>query len=385
MKKIPIILVLLIAALSFAQTIEVTFDRVEYGFFRMLITLVDFEMSEGWLNRLECDREIQRPKIGTFMVNRQAYQVLLGEKDGEMVLQCDLNMNGDFSDDSHQWFYDVELDAEKEDSLQVDMPTLLIQTVEGEMQYLALEVLSNEEPIITVSDVTRWSGQLVLSEYSQYQATLGRKDPLREITLENIIVGIDTDYTGKYSLSELHEQAETIKIGDRYFYISQVNSANHSVLLEETIAKKESPYPIQVDDVVELEEYFNDSKEAKIVYVSGSNTSQKRNWYEALMAIKEEHGVNFYFFLAESACIQCSESESLSSEDENCFIFPYESFMTFVEENHFDLLSILILDQNNRVVFASEPVLNTEGLIWKIQYQMPSVEIFEEFVEIYVK
>jgi len=49
------------------------------------------------------------------------------------------------------------------------------------------------------------------------------------------------------------------------------------------------------------------------------------------------------------------------------------------------LLSILILDENNQVVFASEPVLNTEGLIWMITYQIPSVESFEGIVEIYIQ
>ena len=59
--------------------------------------------------------------------------------------------------------------------------------------------------------------------------------------------------------------------------------------------------------------------------------------------------------------------------------------MRFVEAHHFDLLSILIIDQNNKVLFTSEPVLNTEGLIWMINYQMPSVASFEEVVEIYVQ
>jgi hypothetical protein len=204
------------------------------------------------------------------------------------------------------------------------------------------------------------------------------------MTLDNIIVGIDTDYTGDYSLTELYEQDEIIKIDDKYFLLSQVNPANHSILLEETTEKKENPYPIQINDVVELKEYFSDKKEAKIIYVSASNAAQERNWYEELMKIKEEHQVDFYFFLAESPCIQCSVNAGLTEEDDNVFLFPYEDFMSFVERHHFDLLSVLILDQNNRVVFASEPVLNTEGLIWMINYQMPSVEIFEELVEIYV-
>jgi hypothetical protein len=373
MKKAMFFLVLLMAALTFAQTIEVTFDNVESGFFRNVVTMVDFQMSEGWLNRLQVDPDIEHPKIGTFMVNQQVYQVLLGEKDGEIILQCDLNRNGNFSDDT-----------KKEDTLQVEIPTLLIQTGEGEKQYLALEVLSVEEPVITVSDVTRWEGTLSLSEYRQYEVMLGKKDPLSEMTLDNIIVGIDTDYTGDFSLTELYEQDEIIKIDDKYFLLSQVNPANHSILLEETTEKKENPYPIQINDVVELKEYFSDKKEAKIIYVSASNAAQERNWYEELMKIKEEHQVDFYFFLAESPCIQCSVNAGLTEEDDNVFLFPYEDFMSFVERHHFDLLSVLILDQNNRVVFASEPVLNTEGLIWMINYQMPSVEIFEELVEIYV-
>jgi len=69
MKKTLIFLVLLIAALTFAQTIEVTFDKVEYGFFRKVVTMVDFQMSEGWVNSLQVDPDIDHPKIGTFMVN----------------------------------------------------------------------------------------------------------------------------------------------------------------------------------------------------------------------------------------------------------------------------------------------------------------------------
>jgi len=374
MKKTLVFLVLLIAALTFAQTIEVTFDRVESGFFRKAVTMVNFQMSEGWLNRLQVDPDMEHPKIGTFMVNQQVYQVLLGEKDGEMILQCDLNMNGDFTDDSN-----------KEDPLQVEILTLLIQTGEREKQYLALEVLSVEEPIITVSDVTRWEGTLSLSEYRQYDVMLGKKDPLSEMTLDNIIIGIDTDYTGDFSLTELYEQDENIKIGDKYFLLSQVNPANHSILLEETTEKKDNPYPIQVNDVVDLKEYIHDKKTSKIIYVSGSNATQERNWYDELMTIKEEHAVDVFLFLAESPCIQCSESKGLTEEDDNVFIFPYEDFMRFVEAHHFDLLSILIIDQNNKVLFASETVLNTEGLIWMINYQMPSVASFEEVVEIYVQ
>jgi len=374
MKKTLVFLVLLIAALTFAQTIEVTFERVESGFFRKAVTMVNFQMSEGWLNRLQVDPDMEHPKIGTFMVNQQVYQVLLGGQDGQMVLQCDLNMNGDFTDDSN-----------KEDPLQVEIPTLLIQTGEREKQYLALEVLSVEEPIITVSDVTRWEGTLSLSEYRQYDVMLGKKDPLSEMALDNIIIGIDTNYTGDYSLTELYEENELIKIADRYFNISQVNPANHSILLEETTQKKDNPYPIQVNDEVDLKEYINDKKTAKIIYVSGSNATQERNWYDELMTIKEEHEVDVFLFLAESPCIQCSESKGLTEEDDNVFIFPYEDFMRFVEKHHFDLLSILIIDQNNRVLFASEPVLNTEGLIWMINYQMPSVESFEGIVENYVQ
>src|SRR6056297_795426 len=272
MKKTLVFLVLLIAALTFAQTIEVTFDKVESGFFRKIFTIVDFQKSSGWLNKLQFDPDMEHPKIGTFMVNQQVYQVLLGEKDGEMVLQCDLNMNCDFSDDSN-----------KEDTLQVEIPTLLIQTSEGENQYLALEVLSVEEPIITVSDVTRWEGILSLSEDVQYDAMLGKKYPLSEMTLDNIIIGIDTNYTGDYSLTELYEENELIKIADRYFNISQVNPANHSILLEETTQKKDNPYPIQVNDEVDLKEYINDKKTAKIIYVSGSNATQEKNWYDELM------------------------------------------------------------------------------------------------------
>lgn len=372
MKKTLFFLVLLMAALTFAQTIEVTFENVESGFFRKVVTMVNFQMSEGWLNRLQFDPDIEHPTIGTFMVNQQIYQVLLGEKDGQLVLQCDLNMNGHFSDDT-----------KKEDPLQVDIPTLLIQTGEREKQYLALEVLSVEEPIITVSDVTRWEGTLSLSEYREYDVILGEKDPLSEMTLDNIIIGIDTNYTGDYSLTELYEQDETVKIEDRYFYISQVNPADHTILLEETAEEKDNPYPIQINDVVDLKEYIKDNNKAKIIYISGSNAVQERNWYEALMKIKEDHRVDFYFFLAESPCIQCKKSEGLTEADDNIFIFPYEDFMSFVERHHFDLLSILILDENNRVVFASEPVLNTEGLIWMITYQIPSVESFEGIVEIY--
>src|SRR6056297_687087 len=374
MKKTLVFLVLLIAALTFAQTIEVTFDRVESGFFRKVVTMVNFQMSEGWLNRLQVDPDIEHPTIGTFMVNQQVYQVLLGEKDGQMVLQCDLNMDGNFSDDN-----------KKEGTPQVDIPTLLIQTGEGEKRYLALEVLSVEEPIITVSDVTRWEGTLSLSEYRQYDVMLGKKDPLSEMTLDNIIIGIETNYTGDYSLTELYEENELIKIADRYFNISQVNTANHSILLEETTQKKDNPYPIQVNDEVDLKEYINDKKTAKIIYVSTSNATQERNWYDELMKIKEEHEVDVSLFLAESPCIQCSESKGLTEEDNNVFIFPYEDFMRFVEKHHFDLLSILIIDQNNKVLFTSEPVLNTEGLIWMINYQMPSVASFEEVVEIYVQ
>src|SRR6056297_538544 len=385
MKKTLVFLVLLIAALTFAQTIEVTFDRVESGFFRKVVTMVNFQMSEGWVNRLQVDPDMEHPKIGTFMVNQQVYQVLLGEQDGQMVLQCDLNMNGDFSDDTNQWFYDIAYETEKEDSPQVEMPTLLITTVESKKQYLALEVLSVEEPIITVSDLTRWEGTLSLSEYREYNVMLGKKDPLSEMALDNIIVGIDTNYTGDYSLTELYEENELIKIADRYFNISQVNTANHSILLEETTQKKDNPYPIQVNDEVDLKEYINDKKTAKIIYVSGSNATQEKNWYDELMKIKEEHEVDVSLFLAESPCIQCSESKGLTEEDNNVFIFPYEDFMRFVEKHHFDLLSILIIDQNNKVLFTSEPVLNTEGLIWMITYQMPSVASFEKVVEIYIQ
>ena len=69
MKKTLFVLVLLIAALTFAQTIEVTFDRVESGFFRKVVTMVNFQMNEGWVNRLQVDPDIDHPKIGTFMVN----------------------------------------------------------------------------------------------------------------------------------------------------------------------------------------------------------------------------------------------------------------------------------------------------------------------------
>ncbi|HPE41286.1 MAG TPA: hypothetical protein PLI77_09405 [Bacteroidales bacterium] len=374
MKKVLFVFVLLMATLTFAQTIGVTFDRVESGFFRKVVTMINFQMSDGWLNRLQVDPDMEHPKIGTFMVNPQVYQVLLGKKDGEMILKCDLNMNGDFTDDSN-----------KEDRLQVEIPTLLIQTREGEKRYLALEVLLVEEPIITVSDVTRWEGILSLSEDVQYDAMLGKKDPLSEMTLDNIIVGIDSDYTGTFSLTELYEENELIKIDDRYFVISQVNPANHSILLEETTEKKDNPYPIQVNDVVDLKEYINDNK-AKIVYVSTSNSTQERSWYEVLTKIKEKHDVNFCFFLTESPCIQCSKkSEGLTEEDNNVYIFSYEDFMKFVEAHHFDLLTILILDENNKVLFTSEPVLNTEGLIWMITYQMPSIESFEGIVEIYTQ
>jgi len=72
-------------------------------------------------------------------------------------------------------------------------------------------------------------------------------------------------------------------------------------------------------------------------------------------------------------------------EDDNVYIFSYEDFMKFVEAHHFDLLTILILDENNKVLFTSEPVLNTEGLIWMITYQIPSIESFEGIVEIYTQ
>jgi len=212
---------------------------------------------------------------------------------------------------------------------------------------------------------------------------LGKKDPISEMTLDNIIVGIDSDYTGDFSLTELYEQDETVKIEDRNFYISQVNPADHTILLEETAEEKDNPYPIQINDVVDLKEYIKDNNKAKIIYISGSNASQKRNWYDELTKIQQEHQVDVYFFLAESPCIQCKKSEGLTEEDDNVFIFPYEDFLSFVERHHFDLLSILILDKNNRVVFASEPVLNSEGLIWMINYQIPLVESFEGIVEIY--
>jgi len=63
MKKVLLFLVLLMAALTFAQTIEVTFDRVESGFFRKVVTIVDFQMSVGWLNRLQFDADIEHPAI----------------------------------------------------------------------------------------------------------------------------------------------------------------------------------------------------------------------------------------------------------------------------------------------------------------------------------
>jgi len=43
MKKVLFVFVLLMAALTFAQTIEVTFDKVESGFFRKVVTMINFQ------------------------------------------------------------------------------------------------------------------------------------------------------------------------------------------------------------------------------------------------------------------------------------------------------------------------------------------------------
>lgn len=384
MKKILLLLLIGITLLPalFGENIKIQMKSTGPGFYRRNIGEVDFRMSDYWKPKLKFSSEIKDVTIGTLAYKENLYHILHGVKSGKNILIFDSNMNYNFSDDTNQWLTDEPTFgiSEKIGVENVDYLRLLVGLNEPIDEYLLLEGINAIS--LSAYDVTCMKGSFTLYDDYVYDVVLGKKENTTEFVPENLLIGIDKNFNQSFELEELFESDENIVIDGTYYSISEFVLESSTLILEEVSQKSveiEKEYPIKLGDNVVLEEYFGEDKNSKIVFISYLKNPWSQQWFENFYEIKNTYGIDFYFFVPDFECKSCDDRfmKSLDSVE----TLNEEDFINLIDDNNFDLIHLLLLNEKNEVVYTSSAVLNASGLTWETVYDFISFDELNWLIE----